>query len=257
MKKDQKRQRMKCFRAEKGTKKELEQQRNSYVSNPETKQRKKEWYIKDKENQKIFEKEREKKRNKEDARKRIIHLEETTRKKNELKYQWFKWVIDFLHHFFETFKDVCNNTKKKLMSLISNIEENYKKNESQIDMMVKNAKDQVEKYEGEPYPNHFKSETFFQKDGIYFEEILEKESSEMKKTIEEQLELISKEIDNQYKKKEWYLTFKKIKDVYSKTIIPYWFEGKYFLSGKGCFICMDKKHLIDFDPYNIYRLSNQ
>ena len=37
-------------------------------------------------------------------------------------------------------------------------------------------------------------------------------------------------------------------------MIDYWFEGKYFLKGQVCFICMEEDHLIDFDVHTKYRL---
>ena len=59
------------------------------------------------------------------------------------------------------------------------------------------------------------------------------------------------------KEKDWYRTFGKIKDVYKKTMTPRWFEGKYFLKGKVCFICLQDEHRIDFDCHTLYRLHYQ
>lgn len=97
-------------------------------------------------------------------KKMIISWEDDNRRMNKQKYQVFKWIIDFLQHLFEIFKDICTNIKKKLISLIGSIEEKYKTNETEIDTMTKNAKENEDKYNGDPYPNHFKIEKFFQKD---------------------------------------------------------------------------------------------
>lgn len=77
-----------------------------------------------------------------------------------------------------------------------------------------------------PYPQHFRTEKYFQKDGQNVKIIQEKRWSDMKKEIGEQMDQIYEQIQSQLKKKEWYCTFGKINDVYKKTMIPYWFEGK-------------------------------
>ena len=141
--------------------------------------------------------------------------------------------------------------------MIDCIEKEYHKNESEINAIVKNVKDGASQYEGEAYPNHFKVEDYFQRNSIYIKEIHEKKWDEMKRTVEAHLELIYEQIDSQHMEKDWYSKFEKIIDVYQKTMGGYWFEGKYFLSGKGCFICMDKDHRIEFDCHTLYRLFTQ
>ena len=257
MKKDHKRQRMQWQREEKGTEKELEKQRIAYALNSGIRQKKKDYYIEDKKNQAILQLEKEKERRKDDAKKMIIRWEDENRRMNKQKYQVFKWIIDFLQHLFEIFKDICTNIKKKLISLIRSIEEKYKKNETEIDTMTKNAKENADKYNGDPYPNHFKIEKFFQKDEKNVKQHQENNWSNMKKTVEVQLVQICEQVHDHHKLKEWYCTLAKIKDVYKETIVPGWFEGKYYLSGKVCFICRDEGHRIDFDCHTIYRLKNQ
>ena len=51
----------------------------------------------------------------------------------------------------------------------------------------------------------------------------------MKKTIEVQLKEIHEKVDSYHKKKDWYCKLGKIVNVYEKTMVPHWFEGKYFL----------------------------
>ena len=61
MKKNHKRLRMQFLREEKGTKKELREQREKYALNPEIGQKKKNYYQKEKKKQAILQKEKEKK----------------------------------------------------------------------------------------------------------------------------------------------------------------------------------------------------
>ena len=115
--------RMQFLRKRNGTKEELEKQRKSYALNPEIRQKKKEHYEEDKKNQKILQLEKEKKRQKEEAEKMVVHFEGQYRKNNDVKYKGFQWIVDFLQHFYETFKFVCKVTKNKLIELMDNIEE--------------------------------------------------------------------------------------------------------------------------------------
>ena len=52
-----------------------------------------------------------------EAKKSILSWEEDCREKNRLKFNQFKWLIDFLQHFFEIFKEVSKDTKEKLFDL--------------------------------------------------------------------------------------------------------------------------------------------
>ena len=140
--------------------------------------------------------------------------------------------------------------------MIFSIEDCYSQNESQIDDITKCAKDGADEYDGEPYPCHFRHEKYFQKDGQYVKITQEKKWSDMKKDIGEQLNQIYEQTQSQFKKTEWYCTFGKINNVYQKTMIPYWFEGKYFLKGQVCFICLKEDHRIDFDCHTMYQLIN-
>ena len=125
MKREHRRQRKEFQRKENGTKKELDQQRQRYATNPEVRQRKNDYYEEDKKKQEIFQQEQDKKRNKEDATTLVTRCEDESKRKNEQGYKQFKWVIDFIQHLFETFKDVCEGTRNYLIKLIESIEENY------------------------------------------------------------------------------------------------------------------------------------
>ena len=162
----------------------------------------------------------------------VVRFEAQYRKNNDLKYKGFQWIFDFLQHFYETFKFLCKVTKNKLIELMDKIEKHYKEIESEIDSMVTNAKDGAGPYDGEPAPNHFKIEKYFQRDGVCVENIHEKNWSDLRKTIEIKMDQILRKIEDQHKRKDWYLRLEQITNVYKKTMAPGWFEGKYFLSGK-------------------------
>ena len=257
MKKEYKSQKKQQSRKRNGTKEEMVKQKERYASNLKVKERKKEYYQEEKKNQKTFQLQQEKKWRRDDASRSVIYWEDRIRPENELKYKGFKWIIDFIHHFLETFNEVCEATRNKLINLVKSIEDQYSKNKSEIDEMFKNAKIGANEYDGEPFPNHFKIENYFQRDGVYIEKIHENHWQEMKKIVERQLYQIHEQIDSHHKEKLWYKKLEKINNVYKKTIEPNWFEGKYFLKGKVCFICMDEEHRIDFDCQTIYRLHYQ
>ena len=99
--------------------------------------------------QAIWQKEFENDRRKDEAVARIPKWEEEYRGENKQGFQQFKWIIDFLLHFFDTFKEIPKDVKEKLTYLIFSIEENYSQNESQIDDITKCAKDGVDQYTGE------------------------------------------------------------------------------------------------------------
>ena len=69
------------YREKNGKRKELDQQKESYASNPEVRERKKKWYENEKKEQKIWEKQQIEKRRMEHAQERLISGEEKAREK--------------------------------------------------------------------------------------------------------------------------------------------------------------------------------
>ena len=136
---------------------------------------------------------------------------------------------------------------------MKSIEDKYSKYTFEIDEMTKNANEGADQYDGEPYPNHFKTEKFFEKDGIYVLDMLEKSWNEMKVTIGIELNQIFDQIETCYQGKDWQKILGEISDVYKKTMEPSWYEGKYFLKGKVCIICKNDAHRITFDCKTLYK----
>ena len=162
-----------------------EQRKKEYASNPKKKEDKKQYYQKVKKIIEIRRQEREKELKKEEAKRGVLCFENAYRYDNKRKYESFQWISDCLRHFFETFTDVDNQTKDKLINLENNISEKYSNNETEIDVMTKNAKEALDQYDRAPFPNHFKCELYFKKDTKYFKEIFMKEWDAMKKSTVE------------------------------------------------------------------------
>ena len=117
LKKYHKRQSKQFYRKHEGTEKELEQQRKKYESDPKVKERKKKNYAKDKKRQAISEKKQEMEWNKTWAKELAISSEKSARDQNKSHFESNEWIHDFFMHFFETFKEMCNQTKERIINL--------------------------------------------------------------------------------------------------------------------------------------------
>ena len=117
LKKYHKRQSKQFYRKHEGTEKELEQQRKKYESDPKVKERKKKNYAKDKKRQAISEKKQEMEWNKTWAKELAISSEKSARDQNKSHFESNEWIHDFFMHFFETFKEMCNQTKDRIITL--------------------------------------------------------------------------------------------------------------------------------------------
>ena len=148
MKKWHKTLRMRSYRKEDGIKKELEQQKKNYHSNPEVKERKNAYYEKEKEHQRILREKAARERRKKRAKESIIYHEERDRRAIEMRHKLFKWVIEFLHHFLETHQNVCKETERKINDIIKIIEDKSSKNMLEFEDMFRNAKNGTGQYNG-------------------------------------------------------------------------------------------------------------
>ena len=97
------------------------------------------------------------------AKESVIHHEKSLRFENTS----FQWIIDCFRHLFETFSDIDNQTKDKLLDLEKNISKKYDSNESEIDEMTKSAKENLDQHDSLPFPNHFECGLYFKKDNQY------------------------------------------------------------------------------------------
>ena len=249
LKKKHKRVYQELYREDVGTEKELEQQRKRYASDPKVKERKKKYY--DKNHKKPKEMEKRKKNLEEGARRAkesVIHHEKSLRFENTS----FQWIIDCFRHLFETFSDIDNQTKDKLLDLEKNISKKYDSNESEIDEMTKSAKENLDQHDSLPFPNHFECGLYFKKDDRYLEAIFQEEWGAMKKSTMERFQDILCQVEEPLKQTDWYKSLGKINNMYLK-------YGKrkqgfdtpimdtHFLEQKVCIICKDRAHRISFD----------
>ena len=246
LKKTHKRVYQELYREEVGTGKELEQQRKKYASDPKVKERKKKYY--DENQKKPKEMERRKRDLEEGARRAkssVFHHADSLRNANKS----FQWITDCFQHFFETFSDVENQTKAKILDLERDIREKYGNNETEINEMEKRANETLDKYDSLPFPNHFNCGLYFKKDNQYLEEIFHKEWSAMKKSTMERFQEILCQVEEPLKQTDWYKSLGKINNMYVKyDKKEHDFEMDiYFLEQKVCIICKDRAHRISFD----------
>ena len=223
-----------------------EQRKKEYASNPKKKEEKNQYYQKVKKIIEIRRQEREKELEKEEAKRSPLHFENAYRYDNKEKYESFQWISDCLRHFFETFTDVDNQTKNKLINLEKNISEKYSNNETEIDVMTKNAKEASDQYDGAPFPNHFKCQLYFKKGNKYFGEIFMKEWDAMKKSTMERFREIYDQVEESLKTTDWCKSLGKISRIYANKEHGVAID-KYFLEQKVCIICKDRAHRISFD----------
>ena len=140
---------------------------------------------------------------KEEAKRSVHHFEDAYRNDNKTNYESFHWIKNCLTHFFETFTDVDNQTKNKLITLEKNISEKYSNVETEIDVMTKKAKEASDQYDGAPFPNHFKYQLYFKKGDKYFSEIFMKEWDAMKKSTMERFREIYHQVEKPSKATDW------------------------------------------------------
>ena len=223
-----------------------EQRKKEYASNPKKKEEKKQYYQKVKKIIEIRKEEREKELKKEASKRSVLNFESAYRYDNKRKYESFQWISNCLRHFFETFTDVDNQTKNKLINLEKSISEKYSNNETEIDVMTKKAKEASDQYDGAPFPNHFKCQLYFKKGNKYFEEIFMKEWDAMKKSTVERFREIYHQVEEPLKTTDWCKSLGKISHIYANKEHGVAID-KYFLEQKVCIICKDRPHRMIFD----------
>ena len=233
LKKESKRQRQECYRREEGIEKELEQQRKKYASDPKVKERKK--------------KRQEMERNIRQVKDHVICKEKEARNENRTHFDYNEWIHDFFMHFFETFKEVCNQTKGQIFNLKESMDSVYIINEAKIDELAEEANLSVNDYKGE-YPSAEVEISSIQAK-------IETKWYELKKTIGIRLTEIVDQVEESDKISNWYHSLKKLKDIYVDRESMYCME-KYFFEEKFCIICKDRAHRISFDPEQAARNKN-
>ena len=227
-----------------------EQQKKEYASNPKKKEEKKQYYQKVKKIIETRRQEREKELKKEEAKRSVHHFEDAYRNDNKTNYESFHWIKNCLKHFFETFTDLDNQAKNKLITLEKNISEKYSNNETEIDVMTKKAKEASDQYDGAPFPNHFKYQLYFKKGDKYFSEIFMKEWDAMKKSTMERFREIYHQVEESSKATDWCKSLGKISHIYANKEHGVAID-KYFLEQKVCIICKDRPHRMMFG-YSYY-----
>ena len=240
LKKDHKRQSKQFYRKKEGTEKELEQQRKNYESDPKVKERKKKNYAKDKKRQTILEKKQEMEWNKTWAKELAISSEKSARDLNKTHFESNEWIHDFFMHFFETFKEVCNQTKERIITLKKSLDRVYIINEFKIDELADKANVAADDYNGE-YPR-----ITIEISAVNAK--LRTQRHDQKKTIEIKLKEIADQVEESDKGSDWYRSLKRLNEIYvdrKRSMRPL---DSHFLNEKFCIICKDRSHRISFDP---------
>ena len=160
----------------------------------------------------------------------------------------FQWITDCFQHFFETFTDIENQTKAKILDLEKDISEKYGNNETEINEMTKSANETLDQHDSLPFPDHFKCGLYFKKDNQYLEEIFKSEWDAIKRSTMEKFQEIYCQVEEPLKQTDWYKSLGKINNMYLKYGKREHGFGmdKHFLEQKVCIICKDRAHRISF-----------
>ena len=160
-----------------------------------------------------------------------------------------EWIHDFFMHFFETFKEVCNQTKGQIINLKESMDRVYIINEFKIDEFAEEANVSVDDYNGEYLR--------IEKDISLIKTKIKTKWYDLEKTIGIRLREIVEKVEEPDKISDWYRSLKKLKEIYvdcSDELKAEISRGKtmnmekYFFKEKFCIICKDKAHRISFDP---------
>ena len=240
LKKYHKRQSKQFYRKHEGTEKELEKQRKKYESDPKVKERKKKNYAKDKKRQAISEKKQEMEWNKTWIKELAISSEKSARDQNKSHFESNEWIHDFFMHFFETFKEMCNQTKDRIITLKKSIDRVYIINEFKIDELAEEANAAADDYNGE-YPT-----IRIEISGVSAK--IRTQLSDLKKTIGIRLKEIADQVEESDKGSDWYRSLKRLNEIHVDRMRSMSTWDSHFLNEKFCIICKDRSHRISFDP---------
>ena len=105
----------------------------------------------------------------------------------------------------------------KINDIIRYTESNFAKNVSEIDNLVKNAKNEFDHYDGSL--DNFIREKFHDNngEGIHVEKKMRSDWEEVERNFRNRFNLAFDEIDQKSKKEKWYSTLLKLKDVYTQS----------------------------------------
>ena len=226
LKKESKRQRQECYRREEGIEKELEQQRKKYASDPKVKERKKKY--------------QDMERNIRQVKEHVICKEKEARNANRTHFDYNEWIHDFFMHFFETFKEMCNQTKDRIITLKKSIDRVYIINEFKIDELAEEANAAADDYNGE-YPT-----IRIEISGVSAK--IRTQWSDLKKTIGIRLKEIADQVEESDKGSDWYRSLKRLNEIHVDRMRSMSTWDSHFLNEKFCIICKDRSHRISFDP---------
>ena len=122
-----------------------------------------------------------------------------------------EWIHDFFMHFFETFNDVCNQTKDQIINLQKRIDSLYIINEFKIDELAEEANVAVDDYDGVDQGSKFKQISVIQTK-------IRTKWNNLKRTIGIRLREIVDQVDEPDKRSDWYCSLKKLNEIY--VVVP-------------------------------------
>ena len=133
---------MQLYRKENGTRSELDQQMRAYASNQELKEKKKRRYQEEKNQQKIWEKQKIERRKIKLAQE---FLQDKKEKAWKIDSEYLKWLNDSFSKIFSEYKKFDNDTKEKIISLEESIEKKFIRIKAEIDYKVGKWTDEMER----------------------------------------------------------------------------------------------------------------
>ena len=151
----------------------------------------------------------------------------------------FDWVEKCFEHFWETFPEISENTKKELIKLVKSIDDNYQKHEQEIEKMEEITKDASDTAEVQRV---FHSE----------DEQVQFKWQRFEPLIGSNLEKILTDIESSDKSTNWFSVLNRILDSYKQKYTGrrwlYWIKGDYIskpITYLPCIICNKNPNCIE------------
>lgn len=232
-KKEQKRLTLKSY--------QLAKKRENYASNPELREKKK------KASKKSYFDFKEKKtvQKKESHLEFLLNLgkeklscdENKCREINHKARKRLNWLNSTFKHFFETFPQINEQPKNKLLSLENNIQELHQKIENDIDELKQKVIDKIAEWQkqGCTYKHEGLFENAFKKNRVRpmsgyvmsSDDWFQKDWEKLERNINKDLNEILEKIEDPYRNADWFYILEKIHEAYKEKFPGQWMAIYY------------------------------
>ena len=265
-KKEQKRLALKSY--------QLAKERENYASKPELREKKKnaskKSYLDLKEKKKVQKKEEHQKFLLESGKEKLSYDENKCRDINHKARKRLSWLNSTFNHFFETFPQINEQPKNKLLSLENNIQKLHQKIENDIDELKQKVNDKMAEWQKQGctykqeglFENAFKKNLARPMSGyvMYSDEWVQKDWEKLERNIGQELNAILEKIEGPYRNADWFYILEKIHEAYQEKFpgrllvfhyprikIETWNTGydKPYYPSKTCIVCGLKPNCIE------------